>query len=86
MILVYSPGPFGAGGALRSGKGTGPEGMLNLGGAGSAGNSGGGNVCLGGRSLTGASFGWAQGEGEFGGIAGGRKSLVNSPAEGFDGE
>lgn len=86
MILVYSPGPFGTGGALDPGTGTGPEGMLNLGGAGSAGNSGGGNVGLGGRSLSGVSFCWAHGEGELGAIAGGRKSLVNSPLEGVDGE
>jgi len=81
MIRVYSPGPFGTGGALRSGKPTGPEAMFSLAAAGSGGNAGGRNV--GGRvccaapdpekSLVELSGGWA------------RKSLVNSPAEGAEG-
>ena len=70
ITRVYSPGPFGTGGAL-CGTATGPVAMFILGGAGSGGNSGGGKDCLPPdpeKSPGGFGFGWV------------RKSLVNSPA------
>ena len=46
ITRVYSPGPFGTGGGL-CGTATGPVAMFILGAAGSGGNSGEGNICLG---------------------------------------
>jgi hypothetical protein len=47
ITLVYSPGPLGSGGALRSGRPTGPEAMWSFGAAGSGGNPAEGKVGLG---------------------------------------
>src|SRR5579872_661980 len=78
MILVYSPGPLGAGGALRSGTVTGPDTMFSLGATGASGNSAEGNACGVAPLDTGKSLGELS-------LGCALKSLVNSPAEGAAG-